>query len=67
MEAVFQTICRQEDVLPMTHIEMVEYLQAMEQAEITEEYIWNHSDRSLWFAVNGAVCEVKPNEKFVKI
>jgi len=67
MEAVFQTISRQEDVLPMTHIEMVEYLQAMEQAEITEEYIWNHSDRSLWFAVNGAVCEVKPNEKFVKI
>ena len=37
----------------------------MEQAEITEEYIWNHSDRSLWFAVDDVVREVKPNEKFV--
>jgi len=65
MEAVLQTICRQEDVLPMTHIEMVEYLQAMEQAEITEVCIQNHSDRSLWYEIDGMVCEVKPHEKVV--
>ena len=47
----------------MTTIEMIEYLQAMEQEEITKEYIWNHSDRSLWFAVDGVVCEVKANER----
>ncbi|MBQ7102427.1 MAG: hypothetical protein IJN89_00025 [Anaerotignum sp.] len=63
MEAVFQTVSRQEDILPMTTIEMIEYLQAMEQEEITKEYIWNHSDRSLWFAVDGVVCEVKANER----
>lgn len=62
MEDVFRVISEQDDVLPMTMIEMVEYLQAMEQAEITEEYIQNHSDRSLWFAVDGVVCEVKAKE-----
>ena len=47
----------------MTTIEMIEYLQAMEKAEVTDQYIRNHSDRSLWFAIDGVVYEVKPNEK----
>lgn len=63
MEAVFGRIGKQDDILAMTTIEMIEYLKAMAQAEITERYIQNHSDRSLWFAVNETVCEVKPNEK----
>jgi len=63
MEEMFQIISKQKDILSMTMIEMVEYLKAMEQAEITEDYIWNHSDRSLWFAVNGETWEVKPNTK----
>jgi hypothetical protein len=49
----------------MTTIEMIEYLKAMEQAEIAEGYIQNHSGRSLWFAVNDGVYEVKPNEKIL--
>ena len=65
MEAVFRTISGQEDILSMTMIEMIEYLRAMELAEITEEYIWNHSDRSLWYEIDGMVCEVKPHEKVV--
>ena len=63
MEAIFQAISSWEDILPMTTIEMIEYLKAMEQAEITDEYIQNHSDRSLWFAVDDVVYEVKPHEK----
>ena len=62
MEAVFRIIIENDDVLPMTMIEMVEYLKAMEQVEITDEYVQNHSDRSLWFAVDNTVFEVKPNE-----
>ena len=63
MEGIFQTIRSQADILPMTTIEMIEYLKAMEQAEITEGYIWNPCDRSLWFEVNGTMCEVKSKEK----
>jgi len=63
MENIFKAIGGQEDVLPMTMIEMVEYLQAMDLAEITEESIWNRSDRSLWFDLDGLVCEVQPADQ----
>ena len=63
MEGIFRIISSQADILPMTAIEMIEYLQAMEKAEITDQYIRNHSDRSLWFAIDGVVQEVKPKEK----
>lgn len=62
MEAVFQTISNQEEILPMTTIEIIEYLKAMEQVEITDGSIRNHSDRSLWFAVDDVIYEVKPAE-----
>ena len=65
METIFQTISGQEDILPMTTIEIIEYLKAMEMAEITDRSIQNHSDRSLWFEINGTVYEVKSNERSV--
>ncbi|MBQ2924111.1 MAG: polysaccharide deacetylase family protein, partial [Anaerotignum sp.] len=65
LENIFRIISGQEDVLPMTTIEIIEYLKAMEQAEITEVYIRNHSDRSLWYEIDGMVCEVNPHEKVV--
>ena len=36
---------------------------AMEQAEITDQYIQNHSDISLWFTINDIIYEIKPREK----
>ena len=65
MEAIFQVISGQEDILPMTTIEIIEYLKAMEKAEIADQYIQNHSDVSLWFEINHAVYEVKPQEKVI--
>ena len=62
MEDVFKVIGEQEDILPMTTIEIVEYCKAMEKAEITNEYIKNDSDESLWFEIDGSVCEVKAGE-----
>ena len=47
----------------MTTIEIVEYLKAMDKIEITSEYIKNNSDVSLWFEIDGRVCEVKSCEK----
>ena len=66
MENIFQSIAEQDDVLPMTMIEMVEYLKAMEQVEVTDAYLLNHSDQSLWFAMDDMVCEVKPDEKVLR-
>ena len=62
MESVFLRIASQNDILPMTTIELIEYLQAMDQAEITDRYIQNNSVISLWFSINGVPCEVKPME-----
>lgn len=62
MENVFMRIASQNDILPMTTIEIIEYLQAVNQAEITDCTVKNNSDISLWFSVNGIACEVKPME-----
>ncbi len=63
LERIFALIRKQKDVLPMTTIEIIDYLKAMSRAEITREYIQNNSTVSLWFAINDTVCEVKTNEK----
>ena len=64
-EAVFTQIACQSDILPMTTIEIIEYLQAMDQAEISDSGIKNNSEISLWFLLDGSACEVKPKE-FIK-
>ncbi len=63
IENVFKEIIAENDILPMTTIEIVDYLRAMSKAEITDEYIKNNSEKSLWFEVNNTVCEVKPGAK----
>ncbi len=65
LEDVFRIVSCQDDILPMTTIEMVRYLEAMEKTEITDKYILNNSDRSLWFDINNTVCEIMPKEKYV--
>ena len=62
MENIFKMISGQDDILPMTTIEIIDYLKAMGKAEIDDEYIKNNSDISLWFDINGNVCEVKAGE-----
>ena len=66
MENIFKVISQQKDILPMTTIQIVEYFKAMEKAEITDKYIKNNSDKSLWFEINGEVYEVKAAEKINK-
>ena len=64
MEAILSRVSRAEDVLPMTHIELVRYLKAMSHAVITETQIKNNSQASLWFDVNGQVIRLYPGEKY---
>lgn len=66
IENVFEVISKENDILPMTTIEIVDYLKAMNKAEITKRYIQNNSDRSLWFAIDNVICEVKTKEKISK-
>ncbi len=62
IEAIFKKVSADNNILPMTTIEFVDYIKAMNKAEITDKYIKNNSNISLWFSVNGKVYEIKPNE-----
>lgn len=67
IEGVFKAISTQNDILPMTTIEIIEYLKAMDKVEITDKYIKNNSNISLWFSVDNTAFEVKPNETFFEV
>ena len=66
LEGIFKRISVQSDILPMTTIEITDYLKAMNKAEIKEGFIKNNSDMSLWFSINGSICEIKPLQKKYK-
>lgn len=61
IERIFKEISSQSDILSMTTIEIIDYLKAMNKAEITHSSIKNNSEKSLWFQVDNCVYEVKPN------
>lgn len=63
MDEIFREISLDKDILPMTTIELIDYLKAMDKAEITESCIINHSEKALWFLVNGNVCKIDPECK----
>ncbi len=65
IENIFKEISLQDDILPMTTIEIIDYLKAMDKVEITESHIDNRSEQSLWFSVNGTICKVDPKSKIV--
>lgn len=63
IENIFKKVSNQNDVIPMTTIEIIEYLKAMDKVEITDSHIINNSNKSLWFLINGAVRVVNPESK----
>ena len=63
IEGVFKVVSSHDDILPMTTIDIIDYLKAMEKANITDSHIINNSSESLWFLVNGDIKEVKPESK----
>ena len=62
MEDIFRKISADREVLPMTAIELIEYLRAMRGAEITGRHIQNNSDISLWFQTDGGLCEIEAGQ-----
>lgn len=65
LESIYIEIASQKDILPMTTIDIIEYLKAMETAEITDRTFKNNSNISLWFSDNKSTFEVKPKEEVV--
>ena len=62
MENILQRVSEAEDILSMTHGELVKYLQAMQVAELTEEGIVNGSEVELWFEIDGKIISVEPGK-----
>ena len=65
IENIFKAISSQNDIATMTTIEIIDYLKAMDKAEITDKYIINNSEQSLWFSVNGVICKADPKSKII--
>lgn len=65
IEAILKKISSQDNILPMTTIEIIDYLKAMEQVEITERHIINNSQQTLWFLVDDVVHEVNPKKELI--
>jgi hypothetical protein len=64
LEDIVKRVSEDDAILPMTHAEIVEYLQAMQIAELTERGIENCSNKELWFEVDGKIVSVKPGELY---
>ena len=62
MEGIFQKVSAAPEILPMTTIELIEYLRAMRKVEITGRRIQNSSDISLRFQIDGNIYEIAANQ-----
>lgn len=65
IKTILKKISSQKDILPMTTIEIIDYLKAMEQVEITESHIINNSEQTLWFLVDDVVHEVEAKKELI--
>lgn len=63
MASLLRMIASDPDTASMTHIELADYLRAMEQAEIDDSSIENPSEKPLWFRVKGETVRLEPHSK----
>lgn len=63
MEALLKRVAEDPDTVSMTNLELVRYLNAMEQAVITDCSIENPSGQTLWFSHNGNVFSLAPGAR----
>ena len=65
MESICAKMGEHDEIWKCTHLELVRYLKAMEQAEISDTAIKNNSNHCLWFAINGNAISVKPGQSLI--
>jgi hypothetical protein len=63
MEDICDAVSRRDEIWKCTNLELVRYLRAMEQVEISEDSIHNHSNIPLWFWIDGKKVVINPAEK----
>ena len=63
MESICAKIGEHGEIWKCTHLELVRYLKAMEQAEVSDEAVYNGSDRCLWFCIQGQIVAIQPREQ----
>ena len=66
MEMLLRRVAEDEDVLPMTNLELSRYAAGMKQTVITDGEIKNRSDMPLWFRVDGKIVYIKPGETYLR-
>jgi predicted house-cleaning noncanonical NTP pyrophosphatase (MazG superfamily) len=65
MEGYLARIAADPDVVSLTHLELVRYLKAMNQAVVTDHSVENRSGRTLWFAIEGQTVPLEPGQRCV--
>lgn len=65
MESILARVAGDAQVISMTHLELVRYLEAMKQAVIREDLIENPSGMTLWFEVEGETVCLAPGQRCV--
>jgi hypothetical protein len=63
MDAICRRVSQDQNVLPMTHIELVRYIREMDRAVMTDCFIQNNSDIDLWFRIGEQVWMLRPGER----
>ena len=63
MENIFRLVSRNPDVICMTNLELVRYLDAMERAVISDYEIINPTNMELWFRAGEQVLALRPGER----
>ena len=62
MESICANIGEHDEIWKCTHLELIRYLNAMEQAEISDNEINNNGNQRLWFTINGNTISLNPGE-----
>ena len=62
IESICAKVVQHEEIWKCTNLELVRYLKAMEQVEISDTVIKNNSSHCLWFAIDGRVLSLKPGQ-----
>lgn len=65
IEDMFKNVSNKNDVWYATNIEIFKYLEAMKNAKISDTYIENNSDITLFFDVDGKTITVESKGKFI--
>lgn len=63
MEKIFFSVSQNPEIVCLTNLELVRYLDAMERAVLTECEIYNPTDTQLWFRLRDRVLSVRPGER----